>query len=144
MYRSTYDKIDELLKERKMSRRKLAQKAGINVNTMSALFAKKPDVLPDKYLNPIAEVLEVSPTTLRASNLRLFTASEAVPFDANKINHAMFRSHAEQPPEADSTTEPTPQPMSFSRFCAALEAMDDEELELISLYLEHLRKKRGQ
>lgn len=54
-----YDKLDELLRQRGWSRRKLAMEAGINLNTMSALFARRPEPLPDKYLRPMAEALGV-------------------------------------------------------------------------------------
>lgn len=54
-----YDKIDALLREREWSRRKLAIEAGINVSTMSALFARRPNPLPDKYLRRMAAALGV-------------------------------------------------------------------------------------
>lgn len=68
MYKDTFDKIDELAKAKKISRRRLAQMAGINVNTMSSLYKRRPAKFPEKYIEPIANALGVAPSELKNSN----------------------------------------------------------------------------
>ena len=72
MYKDIYDRIDELAAERNLSRRKLAQLAGINVNTLSTIFKRRPDKFPEKYLESIANALGVSVSEIRNANLRVF------------------------------------------------------------------------
>ncbi len=57
-----YDRIDELLKERNMSRRQLAIKAGVPTSTMSNLFARRSESPALNVVMKIAEVLNVSPS----------------------------------------------------------------------------------
>lgn len=143
MYKSTYDKIDEILKERGLSRRKLAQMAGINVNTMSALFAKKPEKFPDKYLNAIAEALDVSALTLKASNIRLLARpTKAAEFDTSLITNAILRAHEEPSDVEPCAKSQQLQQSSFGQIITILESMDDEEIEIILHYIEYLKKKR--
>ena len=98
VYKDVYDKIDEILKERKISRRKLAM--------MSALFARRPERFPDKYLEKIASALSVSIAELKGANLSLFPSAEtpshrlslaapadSPPFDSSKITNAILKSH---------------------------------------------------
>lgn len=66
---SIYDNIDKELHNRCWSRRELAQRAGINVNTMSTLFARKPDPMPEKYIDKIANALEMQPHELKGFGL---------------------------------------------------------------------------
>ena len=69
-----YDRIDMELKRRHWSRRKLADFAGININTMCSLFARKPDPLPDKYLNKIADALDIPVHELKGISIVGFPA----------------------------------------------------------------------
>lgn len=56
---TVYERIDNLLYQRGMSRRELARKAGIKETTLSSVFARQPENFPIRYLKPIAEVLGV-------------------------------------------------------------------------------------
>lgn len=56
---TVYEKIDNLLYQRGMSRRELARKAGIKETTLASVFARQPENFPIRYLKPIAEVLGV-------------------------------------------------------------------------------------
>ena len=76
-----YDRIDELLKQKGLSRRKLAELSGINPSTLGALFARRPVPLPDKYLNPIAEALGVDRTAFDDNEL----LSESLGAKANGV-----------------------------------------------------------
>lgn len=57
-----FDRLDAILKERKMSRRKLGLSIGINEHAISTAFKRKSGL--DKYLIPIASFLEVDPSFL--------------------------------------------------------------------------------
>lgn len=103
MSESVYDRIDAILKQRRISRRKLAEMAGINVNTMSAIFARKAEPLADKYLDPIAEALEVPKTELlgirvihpeEQARLSLFASPQSLDsgrLSANLLNVSLKR-----------------------------------------------------
>lgn len=54
-----YDRIDELLKEKGMSRRQLAIQAGISVNNMSGWFTRRTSRVADTHIKAIADVLGV-------------------------------------------------------------------------------------
>lgn len=56
---SIYENIDRLLKERHMSRRKLARLAGIRETTLASAFSNRPEHFPRERAEKIAEVLEV-------------------------------------------------------------------------------------
>ena len=60
-----YERIDEILKERQLSRRALARLAGIKETTLAGLFARKPDVFPEKYIEAISNALNVSANYLQ-------------------------------------------------------------------------------
>lgn len=60
-----YDRIDEILGERQLSRRALARLAGIKETTLAGLFARKPDVFPEKYIDAISNALNVSSSYLQ-------------------------------------------------------------------------------
>ena len=60
-----YDRIDEILRERQLSRRALARLAGIKETTLAGLFARKPDVFPEKYIDAISNALNVSSSYLQ-------------------------------------------------------------------------------
>lgn len=53
---TVYERIDDLLFERGMSRRELARQAGIKETTLASVFARRPEVFPTRYLKPIAKV----------------------------------------------------------------------------------------
>lgn len=57
---TVYDKIDEILKMKHMSRRKMAHAAGIPESTISSLFIRRPDRFPLEYALKIANVLQVN------------------------------------------------------------------------------------
>lgn len=54
-----YDRIDKLLKERGMSRRKLAQLINIPATTLNSAFSRKNKRMSSDTLQSIADVLEV-------------------------------------------------------------------------------------
>lgn len=58
-----YDRIDEILKEKRMSRRQLAQLAGIPESSLAAAFARKSKMSMER-LAKIAHALHVSPEEL--------------------------------------------------------------------------------
>lgn len=55
-----YDRIDMILKERKISRRKLARQTGIPESTLASAFVRRPEHFPTKYIQAIAAALDVS------------------------------------------------------------------------------------
>ena len=58
-----YDRIDAILQEKHMSRRQLAQNAGLNNSSLAAAFARRSRMPPDN-LEKIAKALETSPVDL--------------------------------------------------------------------------------
>ena len=54
-----YDRIDEILAEKKMSRRKMARLAGIPETTIASAFSRKPERFPIEYIVRIAKALEI-------------------------------------------------------------------------------------
>ena len=60
-----FEALDSMLKEKHISRRKLALAVGINESTMSTAFARKSGLSQDKVL-AIAHYLDVSPFDLYA------------------------------------------------------------------------------
>ena len=62
-YKDSYDILDALCEERGISRRKLAQLAGMNESTCSSLFARRPE-LKYSYAKAFAEVFGVGVTEL--------------------------------------------------------------------------------
>ena len=60
MDKDIYFRIDKLLQEKKMSRRKLATLAGIRPTTLQSAFARRSKGLTLDYLQNIANVLSVS------------------------------------------------------------------------------------
>ena len=75
-----YEKIDKILKERHMSRRKLAIEAGISPSTFQAAFSRKSQ-MPFETLQKILNVLEIS--------MEDFSNLSAIP--ANKVFGAKIR-----------------------------------------------------
>ena len=57
---TVYERIDRLLRERGMSRRKLAHQAGINETTLASIFARRPKEFPYKNLLKVSMALGVS------------------------------------------------------------------------------------
>lgn len=57
---NVYENIDRILKEKRMSRRRLARLAGIKETTLAACFARRPEHFPLKYALAIADVLDVN------------------------------------------------------------------------------------
>lgn len=55
-----YDRIDELLKEKGWSRRRLAERAGINPATLATLFKRRTKNPKFEYIQKIARALDVS------------------------------------------------------------------------------------
>lgn len=56
---SIYDRINRELKARKMTRRELAARAGINESTLGSLFHRKSEYFPTKYTKAIAKVFDM-------------------------------------------------------------------------------------
>ena len=56
-YKDICDKIDELRKERGLSRREVARQAGINENTFACYFKRKYGNFPEKHIESVARVL---------------------------------------------------------------------------------------
>ena len=59
-----YERIDELLAEKGMSRRQLAIEAGISIDTMSSWFRRRTKRVPADCVKRIADVLNVHYWTL--------------------------------------------------------------------------------
>lgn len=59
-----YDKIDRILEQKNLSRRKLAIIAKIPPTTLQSAFSRKTENLPFDTIKRIAEVLEVTPFDL--------------------------------------------------------------------------------
>ena len=111
----TYERIDELLKERHMSRRKLAQIAGININTMSALFMRRPETFPPKYLEKIAAALNVPVTE--------FTGLKLISFPGTVKE------------------EPVKEADPLQQIVSMLEKLTPTELKLVQVYAAKLEKQ---
>lgn len=129
MFRDVYDKIDELAKARNISRRRLAQLSGININTMSTLYKRRPVNFPDKYLIPIAAVLDVSPSEIRnANNLRLFpNAAEPPHTDADAAQVVDFANLAPVQTENQRAT--------VGQVLSMIETLNRDELKIVSDYI---------
>lgn len=80
-----YDRIDHELKKRNLSRRKLAQLSGININTMSSLFARRPEPFPENHLIKIADTLGVPVHELKGLSLVMFSGPEPIKNDRPAI-----------------------------------------------------------
>lgn len=89
-----YDLIDAELKRRKMSRRKLAIRAGMPESTIAALFARRSEGITMSTLYRIANALDV--------NIRLFISEQQkedspdslqqdFPGDKNELVHCFYR-----------------------------------------------------
>lgn len=61
-----YDRVDELLAEKGMSRRQLAIEAGISIDTMSSWFRRKTRNIPEGSISAIADALGVTPLSITA------------------------------------------------------------------------------
>lgn len=68
-----YDKIDEVLKKKHMSRRKLAIEAGIPESSLAASFARRSRMSPEN-LQRISKVLDISPLELNVDYRVLYDA----------------------------------------------------------------------
>lgn len=64
-----YDRVDELLRERHMSRRALAIKAGLSFNTMSGRFRRRSKTIPVEDIEAIADALGVEPQEISAHTI---------------------------------------------------------------------------
>ena len=84
-----YDKIDELLRERGMSRRQLAKQAGITTSNMSALFMRKPVPLKEKYIRAIAEALDVDLSTFDNDRLEQEYKTREMEAEAKLLNDSV-------------------------------------------------------
>lgn len=129
MFRDVYDKIDELAKARNISRRRLAQLSGININTMSTLYKRRPVNFPDKYLIPIAAVLDVSPSEIRnANNLHLFPNTAEPPHtDADAAQVVDFANLAPGQTENQRAT--------VGQVLSMIETLNRDELKIVSDYI---------
>lgn len=125
MYKDTFDRIDELAKAKKISRRRLAQMAGINVNTMSSLYRRRPARFPERYIEPIANVLRVPPSELRNANNLIVITGNIRPIPA-----------AENNPEQETAPRPV------SAIMADLEALGREELQILDRYIDLLLQEK--
>jgi len=90
-----FDRLDAILKERKISRRKLALLAGINENTMSTAFRRKSGLNSEAEF-AIAEALNLSPLYLMGlDNKRTsFEQHMTNPFDSAPVQYALENSVA--------------------------------------------------
>lgn len=129
MFKDVYDKIDELAKARNISRRRLAQLSGINTNTMSTLYKRRPVNFPDKYLIPIANALNVSPSEIRnANNLRLFpSAAEPPCADADTAQVVHWDSLVPAQTENQRAT--------VGQVLSMIETLNRDELKIVSDYI---------
>jgi len=97
---SVYDNIDSILKEKRMSRRRLARLAGIKETTLQACFARRPEHFPLKYAMAIAEVLDVDIANLYGTSYRnvpgLVELIESAPADP-VIHHVNPKQPSLQP-----------------------------------------------
>lgn len=122
-----YDRIDNVLKQKKISRRKLAELAGINVNTMSSLFARRPSNFPRQYLNQIAEVLDITPAALEGYGIfQLVSATPADSSASHTIRAFEFSGVDTKPKENESSP--------LSETLRQLERMDKKTLEFVIQY----------
>ena len=84
---TVYDRIDRILKEKNLSRRKLARLAGIPETTLASAFSRKPEHFPNKYLISIAAALEVDPGELAAGwpGLKIIDRNNSVAPEQEKV-----------------------------------------------------------
>lgn len=75
---SVYENIDRIIKEKRISRRKLARMAGINETTLASCFARRPEHFPSKYAVAIAKVLHVPVWELYDTQPTMVPISEAI------------------------------------------------------------------
>ncbi len=131
-----YDKIDELLKQKGLSRRKLAMQAGITTSNMSALFARRPVPLPDKYLNPIAAALGVDRSAFdnevleREYEERLQEEYELA-VESQQVN-SIFRSREQRAERARRFYHPSEQLRSIMD---QIETLDDGDLDVLEQWI---------
>lgn len=59
-----YNRIDELVQKMHMSRRQLAEKAGIKQSTLSMWFCRKTGNISNEQIRAIANALDVSPSEI--------------------------------------------------------------------------------
>ena len=59
-----YNRIDELVQKMHMSRRQLAEKAGIKQSTLSMWFFRKTGNISNEQIRAIANALDVSPSEI--------------------------------------------------------------------------------
>ena len=134
-----YDKIDELLKQKGMSRRKLAMQAGISTSNMSALFARRPVPLADKYLNPIAAALGVDRSAFdnevleREYEERLQEEYELA-FESQQVNSIFNRlgSREQRAERARRFYHPSEQ---LRGIMDQIEALDDVDLDVLEQWV---------
>lgn len=81
---NVYDNIDRILKEKRMSRRRLARLAGIKETTLAACFARRPEHFPLKYALAIADVLDVNVEELYGHSIAITPPTIEMP---TKIHH---------------------------------------------------------
>ena len=132
MFRDSFDKIDELRKEQRISRSELARRAGINPNTMSTLFSRRPKVLSDKYLLPIAAALNVSPSVIRNANIRAFPGTKL-----QAIDGACEPQAGNTPTNTAGNSKITLQQMQS--IFEQLQGLDEEQLRFIEKYILFIR-----
>lgn len=68
---TVYERIDNILKERGISRRQLARMAGIKEPTIGSIFAKRAEPFPRKQLGPIAEALGMTTDELEGNSAKM-------------------------------------------------------------------------
>lgn len=143
-----YDKIDELIKQKDISRRKLAMLAGINISTMSALFARRPVPLPDKYLSPIAEALGVDKAVFDNETLEAEFESKAgenaarVTESQYLYENSLFRqlgNKAQREERARRIRYPNENVLSIM---SQIIALDDEDIDALESWLAALQVHR--
>lgn len=129
---TVYENIDKILRERHISRRKLADLAGINANTLAAVFMRKPDPFPEKYLIPIAEALEVPVYQLKGLKLLKYPAGKAAT-PAQASGEASDVAFSEEEDNARVTAE-----FFALRTLSAISQVNLDGLKLICQYAETL------
>lgn len=80
-----YDRIDILLKERHLNKKKLCEATGISYNTLSSLFKRRSKNMDIDTIRKIAEVLETSVEYLVTGKINVTNSPKntVVVFDYN-------------------------------------------------------------
>lgn len=142
-----YDKIDELLKQRCMSRRKLAMQAGISTSNMSALFSRRPVPMPDKYLNPIAVALGVDRAAfdadvLEQEHLERLQEEHELAFGSQRVDN-MFRRMGTKEQRAERARRSYCPNEHVFEIMEQIDGLDDDDLDAIEQWVASVQMYRA-